>query len=109
MEIITMESTAYRHLVSRLEEIAACVYDSAQRQKKEPVKEEWLTYAEVLPMLHISKRHLQRLRDREVLPFARVGNRCLYRRSDIERFVEQRMSDRLPFLHLRATDRKRKG
>lgn len=104
-----MESTAYRHLVSRLEEIAACVYDSAQRQKKEPVKEEWLTYAEVLPMLHISKRHLQRLRDREVLPFARVGNRCLYRRSDIERFVEQRMSDRLPFLHLRATDRKRKG
>ena len=109
MEIITMESTAYRHLVSRLEEIAACVYDSAQRQKKEPVKEEWLTYAEVLPMLHISKRHLQRLRDREVLPFARVGNRCLYRRSDIERLVEQRMSDRLPFLHLHATDRKRKG
>lgn len=62
MEIITMESSAYKELVEKIDKIAGYVRDS-EREKKKPDADVWLCNEEVMSLLGISRRTLQRLRD----------------------------------------------
>ena len=62
MEIITMESTAYKELVEKIDRIAGYVRDS-ERSKKGDGADVWLCNEEVMSLLGISRRTLQRLRD----------------------------------------------
>ena len=61
MEIITMESTAYKELVEKIDRIAGYVRDS-ERSKKGDGADVWLCNEEVMSLLGISRRTLQRLR-----------------------------------------------
>lgn len=62
MEIITMESTAYKELVEKIDRIAGYVRES-ERSKKGDGADVWLCNEEVMSLLGISRRTLQRLRD----------------------------------------------
>lgn len=86
MEIITIDSLAFKELTGQIREIAAYVrkYGTAIREENDTGKE-YLTSAEVCEMLHISSRTLQRMRDAKVIGFTFVGNACRFRRSDIEK------------------------
>ncbi len=70
MEIITIDSLAFKELTGQIREIAAYVrkYGTAIREENDTGKE-YLTSAEVCEMLHISSRTLQRMRDAKVIGF----------------------------------------
>lgn len=49
---------------------------------------EWLDNADVMQLLHISPRTLQTLRTNGTLPFTRLGKKVYYRKSDIDRVLQ---------------------
>ena len=51
MEIITMESKAYRHLIERIDNIAAYVRRHVIQEEKEKEAEVWLTSLQVCEIL----------------------------------------------------------
>lgn len=55
-------------------------------------KETWVDGQEVLQMLHISSRTLQRLRDCDQLPFSRINGKFYYKVSDVEAILEKNYS-----------------
>ncbi len=50
-----------------------------------PIK--WLDSQDVILMLHISKRKLQYLRNKNTLPYSRINNKFYYKASDIDEFL----------------------
>ena len=50
--------------------------------------EDWLDGQDVMQVLHISPRTLATLRANGTLPFSKLGGRCLYRKSDLEKVLD---------------------
>ena len=46
--------------------------------------EDWLDSQDVMQMLHIGSRTLQKLRDNGTLPFSRINHKLYFRRQDLE-------------------------
>ena len=92
MEIITIESSAFKELTEQIRDIAAFVrkHEAAIKEDISPQKE-YLTSKEVCELLHISNRTLQRMRDARVIDFTYVGNSCRYKRTEIEKYLHERM------------------
>ena len=88
MEIITMESTAYKELVEKIDRIAGYVRDS-ERSKKGDGADVWLCNEEVMSLLGISRRTLQRLRDGGRIRYAMFRGACRYHFSEVERMVAE--------------------
>jgi hypothetical protein len=53
-----------------------------------PVK--WLDSQDVIMMLHISKRKLQYLRNKNTIPYSRINNKFYYKASDIDEFLKEK-------------------
>jgi hypothetical protein len=49
----------------------------------------WIDGQDVLLLLHISKRSLQKLRDKGTLPYSRVNGKFYYKVADIEELLEK--------------------
>jgi hypothetical protein len=49
---------------------------------------DWLDNQDVMHLLHISPRTLQSLRSNGILPFSRISNKLYYKRSDIQRILQ---------------------
>lgn len=47
----------------------------------------WLDNQDVCILLKISKRTLQYYRDNRIIPFSRIGNKCFYKVSDVEKLL----------------------
>ena len=93
MEIITIDSLAFKELTGQIREIAAFVrkHDTAIKGKKNIQNEkEYLTSKEVCKMLQVSNRTLQRMRDAKTIGFTYVGNACRYKRTEIEKYLHDR-------------------
>ena len=77
MEIITMESAAYKDIVGRIEEIAShvrtCLLDSR----------------EVMRLLCVSRRTLQRLRDEKRIGYVIIRGDCRYPPEEVERIIRE--------------------
>ena len=93
MEVITMESAAFKKLTEQLTEIVQYV-----RLAKMAFQEN-LTGKGLKPMLNnddaakmlgVSKRTLQRMRSENRIDFIKIGNQCRYQVEAIERMVEER-------------------
>jgi len=54
----------------------------------------WLDNQDVMFMLNISPRTLQTLRSNGTLPFSRINNKIYYRRSDIEKLLNDNYSSK---------------
>lgn len=54
---------------------------------------QWHDNFEVMEMFHISQRTLQTLRSNGKLPFAKMGGRCYYKESDLQRLLEDSYRD----------------
>ena len=80
MEVITIESKAYQDLIERL--------DALDQKLSSQGKEEWLDNQDVCMLLKISKRTLQSYRDSGKIPYHRIGNKILYRGSEIANSLE---------------------
>ena len=95
MEIMTIESNAYRLLVEKIEKITAYVEESRNREETERKRKEeaespvtkgrkadpkWMTHKEVCEMLDISHRTLQRYRQKNIVPYSMIGRQIRYPR-----------------------------
>ncbi|HYQ56101.1 MAG TPA: helix-turn-helix domain-containing protein [Draconibacterium sp.] len=89
MEVITIESKAYQELVERIESIAQ--YVTNQNSNSEAASEVWLNSNEVADLLKISTRTLQRLRNDKMVSFTMLRGKCLYRLSDIEKSLQEKI------------------
>ena len=89
MEVITMDSEAYKKLVSKIEQIADFVAEA--KLPSEEKKEAWLDSNQLADALGISTRTLQRLRDDNLISYSMLRGRCMYKLSEVERCLEERM------------------
>lgn len=55
--------------------------------------DKWHDNFEVMNMFHISQRTLQTLCSNGKLPFAKMGGRCYYKESDLQRLLEDSYRD----------------
>ena len=51
----------------------------------------WLTSEELAELLKISTRTLQRMRKERTIPYCMIRSKCLYRFSDVEKCIAQRI------------------
>ncbi|MDR2914298.1 MAG: helix-turn-helix domain-containing protein [Tannerella sp.] len=85
MEVITIDSKAYRDLMDKIEKIADYIANHSNSNQHVADKEIWLDSHEVANLLHISIKTLQRLRRDNLISYTILRGRCLYRLSEIER------------------------
>jgi excisionase family DNA binding protein len=93
MEVITMESAAFKKLTEQLTEIVQYVrlakmafQENLTGKGLKPM----LTNDDAAKMLGVSKRTLQRMRSENRIDFIKIGNQCRYQVEAIERMVEER-------------------
>ncbi len=87
MEIVTMESAAFKILVEKIDQIATHIKERDKSQ--EPPNDEVLTRAEVCNILQISISTLYRLRKSEQIDYIIVKGRCMYSRKGVNRYIER--------------------
>lgn len=93
MEVITMESSAFKMLTEQIADVAklvALIYSNARENTKRRSMELVLTSSDAARILGISKRTLQRMRSENRIDFIKIGNQCRYQVEAIERMVEER-------------------
>lgn len=93
MEIITMESSAFKELTGQINAIAAYVrkLDDSRQENQRPGA--LLTTEDVMEMLGVSRRTLQRMRSNRVVSYTYSGKSCRYRPEDIERYLDERRTE----------------
>lgn len=89
MEVITMDCKAYKDLVGKIQRIADYVAKAQLAPKEED--EVWLDSNQVADALNISTRTLHRLRNENLISYTTLRGRCLYKLSEIERGLNERI------------------
>lgn len=91
MDVITMEATAYKELIRKIEKIADYVFKKESKPNEE--EEIWLDNQEVANLLRISTKTLQRLRKENLISYSMLRGRCRYRYklSEIERGLNEKI------------------
>lgn len=88
MEIITMESAAYKDIVGRIEEIASHVRkQGTEEQRKDSSR--LLDSREVMRLLCISRRTLQRLRTEKRIKYVIIRGDCRYPPEEEDRIIRE--------------------
>jgi hypothetical protein len=90
MDVITMEATAYKELIRKIEKIADYVFKKESKPNEE--EEIWLDNQEVANLLRISTKTLQRLRKENLISYSMLRGRCRYKLSEIERGLNEKIS-----------------
>ena len=85
MEVITIESEAFKQIMERLDRLE----ESLQNAYK-PSEKQWLNNKEFCEYLGISKRTAQNYRDTGVIPFSQIGSKIYYRLIDIHMLLTSR-------------------
>ena len=90
MEVITVDSIAFKELVKKIDIIMDFVYD---KQGHSAINEEkmWVDSHDVCNYLHVSNRTLQRLRAKNCVSYSRINGKNFYRISDIRHLLESKM------------------
>lgn len=89
MEVITIDSKAYKEIMDKLD----LIYENCQKRLQTEIndgKDIWLDSFEVSEMLNISTRTLQRLRTEGAIPFSYIRRRCRYKLQDICRALDDK-------------------
>lgn len=91
MEVITIESQAYKELTAKINMIADYVAAAAQSEAGKQNEDEWVTSHEVCTFLKISARTLQRLRADDAINFSRIRGKNYYKISEIQRLLQNKV------------------
>jgi 3-methyladenine DNA glycosylase Tag len=87
MEVITIESQAFKELQSKINTIAKFVAAIESKQSEQP-EDGWVDSYEVCTFLKISDKTLQRLRSSGGISFSRIRGKNFYRISEIQRLLQ---------------------
>ena len=88
MEVITIESKAYKNLMSKVDTIFDYVISQQNIQDEE---DSWVDSYEVCTFLKISDRTLQRLRSENKINYSRIRGKNYYKISEIKRMMEENL------------------
>lgn len=107
MEVITIESKAYKELIEKVNMIARIV-SKFEQSSEINIDEEWVDSYDVRTYLNISKRTLQRLRSERLITYSVQRGRYYYQIKEIKRLLQERIikSDQ-EHLSLLVNNRKR--
>ena len=86
MEVITIESQAYRDLTTKINTIAKFVTAIQAKAEEEPA-DGWVDSYEVCTFLKISAKTLQRLRAANAVSYSRIRGKVFYKISEIQRLM----------------------
>lgn len=87
MDVITIESEAFKKLIKSVEELKAVVSENLNNQSSGSLsKKNWLNKKEACQMLRISERTLQTYRKTGVIPFSRIQGKIYYKAEDMQAF-----------------------
>lgn len=89
MEVITIESEAYKDLITKINTIAKFVIENQQEDNSNP-DEMWVDSYEVCTFLKISERTLQRLRSKGTISYSIIGGKSYYTIAEIKRMLNER-------------------
>ncbi len=90
MEVITVESKAYKELVAKINTIAQFVVEYQSVNTINP-EEEWIDSFEVCSFLNISQRTLQRLRSKGAITYSVIAGKTYYTIAEIKRMLNERL------------------
>lgn len=94
MEVITMESSAFKMLTEQIADVAklvALIYSNARENtKRRRSMELVLTSSDAARILGISKRTLQRLRSTNSIEYFMVCGQCRYSINAVQKLIEER-------------------
>jgi len=86
MEVITIQTEAFREIMEKLEDIRNA---TAGDKNQQTLSDRWLDIADVCNLLHISKRTLQSYRDNKILAFSQIGGKIYFKATDIEALLNK--------------------
>ena len=90
MDVITMESKAYKELDNKITAIADYIFNRLEAEK--PNEDDmWVDSYEVCTFLKISEKTLQRLRVSGNIAYSNIRGRYFYKVSEIRRMLEERL------------------
>lgn len=80
------------------EPLAIAIRDAITKEYERDLKAtplyEWVDTFDVMKALHISQRTLQTMRSNGIIPYTKVRNKIFYRRCDIEKMLEDGITNR---------------
>ena len=88
MEVITIESQAFKDLISKVDTIFDYVMS---QQSMDDNTDSWVDSYEVCTFLKISDRTLQRLRSENKINYSRIRGKNYYKISEIRRMMEENL------------------
>lgn len=90
MDVITVESKAFKELEAKINVIADYVLN---KQESENINEDeiWVDSYEVCTFLKISDKTLQRLRVSGTIAYSNIRGRYFYKIGEIKRMLEERL------------------
>lgn len=89
MDVITIESQAYKDLVAKINAIAKFVVDHQEDGTTDP-DEMWVDSYEVCTFLKISERTLQRLRSNRMISYSIISGKSYYTIAEIKRMLTEK-------------------
>lgn len=89
MDVITIESQAYKDLVTKINAIAKFVIDHQEDDNTNP-DEMWVDSYEVCTFLKISERTLQRLRSKRIISYSIISGKSYYTIAEIKRMLNEK-------------------
>jgi predicted DNA-binding transcriptional regulator AlpA len=89
MEVITIESEAYRKMMLKLDTLCDHIRLFAQAKDKSDEKKEdvWLDSKAVCRKLNISTRTLYRMKNERLISYSVFRGHCRFRQSDVEAII----------------------
>lgn len=87
MEVITIESKAFKQMMEKLDALSEYVYSIERPIENDD--EEWVNSGEVCHFLKISGRTLQRLRTNGKISYTCLGGKYYYQISQIKRLLRE--------------------
>ncbi len=87
MQVITIESEAFKSLIQKLDSIEA-----KTATKPQSPENTWLDNQELCLLLKVTPRTLQNHRDNGILPYTQIGGKIFYRQSDVFKVLEENMT-----------------
>ena len=88
MEVITIESQAYKNIMSKMDTIYDYVVSQQNTQDEE---DSWVDNYEVCTFLKMSDRTLQRLRSEKKINYSRIRGKTYYKISEIKRMMDENL------------------
>lgn len=85
MEVITIESQAFKEIQGHLKEIR----EELDKTKHQSLEDTWLKSKQVQKILGVSQKTWQTYRDKKLIKFTQIGQKIYVRASWLEEFMEK--------------------